>query len=163
MSNTKHLAAELKQEAVNTKRMLERIPEDKLSWKPHEKSTALGRLAYHIAELPNWIIRAIEADGFDLAESGKPVVPETVKQIMEEYEELWPKAVALLETTSDEFLDTPWKLKRGGQIMWEAPRRVMIRNFGLNHIIHHRAQLGVYFRLLDVPLPPTYGPTADER
>src|SRR6185437_5117437 len=162
MGLSKQLSGELKQESANTKKILERVPEDKLSWKPHEKSMSMGRLAHHVAELPIWIIRIFEADDFDFVQMPKPVTPTSTKQIMEEYEKTWAKSIQLLETTTDEYLETTWKLKRDGQTLWEAPRRVLIRNF-INHLIHHRGQLTVYLRLQDVPLPGLYGPTADER
>lgn len=164
MSLAKQLSAELKQESVNTKKILERVPNDKLTWQPHEKSMTLGRLAYHIAEIPSWISRAIENDEYDFMTSPqKRIIPEATQQILEEYEKTWPKAIQLLENTTDEFLSTNWKLRRGEMIIADAPRRFFIRNFGLNHLIHHRGQLSVYLRLLDVPVPGMYGPTADER
>ena len=163
MSIAKEFAKELNQQAANTKKVLERIPQDKLTWKPHEKSTAIGRLGMHIAELPNTIVRTIETESFDYAAAPfKPVFPNTTAEIMETFEKSLSKATGLLEKTSDDQLQAIWKALRAGQLVWEMPKGAVIRNT-LNHIIHHRGQLTVFLRLLDVPIPNTFGPTADER
>jgi len=163
MSIAKEFAKELNQQAANTKKVLERIPQDKLTWKPHEKSTAIGRLGMHIAELPNTIVRTIETESFDYAAAPfKPVFPNTTAEIMETFEKSLSKATELLEKTSDDQLQAIWKALRAGQLVWEMPKGAVIRNT-LNHIIHHRGQLTVFLRLLDVPIPNTFGPTADER
>ena len=163
MSNAKEFSKELNQQAENTKKVLERVPEDKLTWKPHEKSQQIGRLGMHIAELPNTIVRAIETESFDFAATPfKPVYPNSVSEIMETFEKSLAKATELLEKTPDDQLWVMWKAFRGDQLVWEMTRSSVIRNT-LNHIIHHRGQLTVFLRLLDVPIPKTFGPTADER
>jgi uncharacterized damage-inducible protein DinB len=163
MSMAKEFSKELNQQAANTKKVLERIPEDKLSWKPHEKSQQIGRLGMHIAELPNSIVRAIETEGFDFAAVPfKPVFPNTTAEIMEMFEKSLSKATSLLEKTPDDKLSVVWKALRGDQLVWEMPRSAVIRRT-LDHIIHHRGQLTVFLRLLDVPVPGTFGPSADEK
>ncbi len=163
MSIAKDFSKELNQQAANTKKVLERIPENKLTWKPHEKSTAIGRLGMHIAELPNTIVRAVETESFDFAATPfKPVFPNTTAEIMETFEKALQNATDILEKAPDDQLAIMWKASRAGQLIWEMPRSAVIRNT-LNHIIHHRGQLTVFLRLLDVPIPKTFGPTADER
>ncbi|MCL4540620.1 MAG: DinB family protein [Bacteroidetes bacterium] len=163
MTIAKQLSEELQQQSANSKKVLERIPEAKLTWKPHEKSTQIGRLGMHIAELPNTIVRALETETFDFAASPfKPVFPNTAAEIIETFEKSLAKAVDALEKASDEQMAVVWKVTRGEQLIYEMPRSVVTRNT-LNHIIHHRGQLTVYLRLLDIPVPGTFGPTADER
>jgi len=163
MSIAKDFSIELNQQASNTRNVLERIPEDKLTWKPHEKSTQIGRLGMHIAELPNTIVRAIETESFDFAATPfKPVFPNRTAEIIETFEKTLQKATETLAKTQDDQLAIIWRATRGAQLVWEMPRSAVIRNT-LNHIIHHRGQLTVFLRLLDVPIPKTFGPTADER
>jgi uncharacterized damage-inducible protein DinB len=163
MSIAKDFSKELNQQAANTKKLLERIPHDKLTWKPHEKSQQIGRLGMHIAELPNTIVRAIETESFDFAATPfKAVYPNTTAEILETFEKSLLKATDILEKTTDDQLPVIWRAMRGGQLVWEMPRSAVIRNT-LNHIIHHRGQLTVFLRLLDVPVPGTFGPSADER
>lgn len=163
MSTATIFAEELEQEAAKTKKILERIPADKLTWKPHEKSMTLGRLGMHIAELPNWIMSCMETEGLDFAKSAyRPVVPDTKEQIIEEFGRALANAMETLgHTTEDQFRVT-WKATRGTEVVFALPRSGMVRN-NLSHIIHHRGQLSVYLRLLGVPLPNLFGPTADER
>ncbi len=163
MTIAKQLSAELQQQAANTKKIIERIPNDKLTWKPHEKSTPIGRLGMHVAELPNSIVRALETTGFDFAAAPfKPVFPNTTAEILDTFDKSLAKAVEALGKASDKDMEVIWKARRGDQVMYEMSRAAVIRR-SLDHIIHHRGQLTVYLRLLDVPVPPTFGPTADER
>jgi uncharacterized damage-inducible protein DinB len=163
MSIAKEFGKELNQQAANTRKILERIPGDKLTWKPHEKSMSIGRLGMHIAELPNTIVRAIETESFDFAATPfKPVFPNTTGEIMETFDKSLSKATDLLEKTPDDQMAVIWKALRAGQVVWEMPRSAVVRNT-LNHIIHHRGQLTVFLRLLNVPIPGTFGPSADER
>jgi uncharacterized damage-inducible protein DinB len=163
MTVAKQLSAELQQQAANTKKLLERIPDDKLTWKPHEKSTQIGRLGMHIAELPNSITRALESTGIDFAAAPfKPVFPNTTAEILDTFEKSLARAVEALAKASDKDMEVIWKARRGEQVIYEMPRASVVRRT-LEHAIHHRGQLTVYLRLLDVPVPPTFGPTADER
>ncbi|MEP6725593.1 MAG: DinB family protein [Bacteroidota bacterium] len=156
--------AELKYEAANTRKMLERIPEDKFAWKPHDKSMTIGRLASHIAEIPVWVNRTLEADTFDFATA--PLVRNTYENtaaLLKVFEEKQAAAITALQNASDEMLNAMFAVYRGEQVIFEMPRKVMIRNFAYNHLIHHRGQLSVCLRLLNVPVPGMYGPSADER
>jgi len=158
------LIAELKQEAVNTRKMLERVPEDKFLWKPHEKSMTIGRLASHIAEIPVWINRTLTANEFDFATAS--MVRNTYENkaaLLKVFDEKQAEAIAALQNTTDEMLNETYSVRRGEQVMFAMPRKVMLRNFAFNHLIHHRGQLSVNLRLLDVPVPGMYGPSADER
>jgi uncharacterized damage-inducible protein DinB len=163
MNTAKRLIAELQQESTKNKTMLERIPESKLSWKPHEKSMSIGRLGMHIAELPNWITRSLTSEEYDFGTGPyNPNIPQTQAQILKEFEHQLQKAIEQLNTASDETLAKNWRVRKGDKVIYDMPRADVIRR-QLNHIIHHRGQLSVFLRLLDVPVPGTYGPTADER
>ncbi len=158
------LTAELKHESTNTKKILERVPTDKLAWKPHEKSMSLGRLATHIAELPVWIERSVNADEFNFATAVFNFTSkEDTDEILQLFEEHLSSAIKILETATDENLNSVWTAKRGEQIIYSMPKKVVIRNFTLNHIYHHRGQLTVFLRLLNISVPGMYGPSADER
>lgn len=162
MKLTEMLLAELQQEAATTRKMLERVPQAAFTWKPHEKSMALGQLAAHVANLfGTWLISSLSRDEYDLSES-KPSGEETVEGILQAFDRNVSDAIEALKTGSDEGLYNIWRLKRGGQVLFELPRWVVVRSMVFNHIIHHRGQLSVYLRLQNVPLPPVYGPTADE-
>jgi len=156
--------AELKQEAVNTRKMLERVPEDKFLWKPHDKSMTIGRLASHIAEIPVWVNRTLLANEFDFATAS--TVRNTYENraaLLKVFDAKQADAIEALQNATDEMLDAAYSVKRGEQVMFTMPRRVLLRNFAFNHLIHHRGQLSVNLRLLDVPVPGMYGPSADER
>lgn len=164
MSLNKALIAEFKHESGNTRKILERIPTDKLAWKPHEKSMTIGRLATHIAELPIWIDRALTEDEFDFATAVfKRETKESTEAILQLFEERKESAIKLLESASDELLNSPYIMRRGEQILVTGPRKVHIRTVGFNHLYHHRGQLSVFLRLLDVYIPGMYGPSADEQ
>jgi uncharacterized damage-inducible protein DinB len=163
MSLCEPLAAELRQEAATTRKMLERVPEDKFDWKPHEKSMPLGRLAGHIAELPSLITPALTQDELDFSTAGfKPFIPTSVAGLLERFDQTVAAAIELLKNQTDERMNDKWRLRSGDTIIFESPRAVVVRTMALNHVVHHRGQLSVYLRLLDVPLPSVYGPTADE-
>ena len=160
------LLQELEFEAPSTRKTLERIPE-KFDWKPHAKSMSVGRLAQHLAEIPHWTVESISKDELDLAPPGgpphAPPPPMTTRsQILELFDKNLADAKAALEGASDEHLLKPWSLKMGGKTVLTMPRAAVVRNFVMNHTVHHRAQLGVYLRLNDVPVPSVYGPSADE-
>jgi len=163
MSLSEPIAAELRREAATTRRMLERVPQDKLAWRPHEKSMTLGRLAGHIAELPSLVVATLTQDEVDFA-AGKfqPFAASNVSELLEKFDKNVAEAAEALKDQPDEHLLKTWRLRSGEQVFFELPRVAVLRSMGLNHIIHHRGQLSVYLRLLDVPLPSVYGPTADE-
>ena len=155
--------AELKHEAGVTRKMLERVPFDRITWKPHEKSMTLLRLSQHIASLPVWVERTISPDEFDLASIAyNPPVPENAADLIDEYDKNIKLAEEVLSKCSDEEFMKPWTLKRGEQIFFTMPKTVAVRNLAMNHLVHHRGQLSVYLRLLDVAVPGAYGPSADD-
>ena len=163
MKITDALLPEFDQEMANTRKTLERIPEDKLAWKPHEKSMTLGRLAGHVAELPGFGTTTIQTDSLNLsAGEYKPLVPTSRAQVLEAFDKKAAEARAAIAGASDEHLMKPWSLEFGGKTMFTMPRAAVLRTMMLSHLIHHRAQLGVYLRLNDIPVPSIYGPSADE-
>lgn len=166
MPLSKMLLPEFDQELAITRKFLDRLPDDKFAWKPHEKSMTLGALAAHLAETPGWTVPTIQQDSLDLAPPGGPPFQPTKTSSRQETLELFDKNVAaargVVANVTDEELLKPWSLLMGGQIIFTMPRIDVLRSMVMNHNIHHRAQLGVYFRLNDVPVPGTYGPSADE-
>ena len=157
------LLPEFDHEMANTRKTLERIPEDQFDWKPHEKSFSLHQLAGHLAEIPNWTGVTVNQDVFDMDEPYERVVPETKQQILEGFDQAVAEARKILEGASGEDLMQTWSMKQGGEIAFRMPKGAVLRSFIFNHNIHHRAQLGVYLRMLGVPVPAIYGPSADEQ
>jgi uncharacterized damage-inducible protein DinB len=160
------LLAEYDQEMATTRKFLERVPEDKTTWKPHEKSMPMGRLAAHIAELPGWAASTLTQDSFDINPPGgpayKPVLMTSRQQLLELFDKSSAAARAALTVVSDEDLTKPWSLLNSGKPIFTLPRAAVVRSMAFSHVIHHRAQLGVYLRLNNIALPPSYGPSADE-
>lgn len=160
------LLPEFDQEMDATRRVLERVPADKLGWGPHEKSMTLGRLATHLAELPGWCEVMLNESEFDIAPPGgqqyTPKAADSTADILALFDDNRKKAREMLAAMSDGDLMRPWTLKRGGEDLFTAPRIGVFRRNLLNHVIHHRGQLTVYLRLTGVPVPQTFGPTADE-
>lgn len=161
MNLTEPIIAELQHEAATTRKMLELVPQDSLTWKPHEKSRTLGEIAAHIANLPGLFITPLDRDEFDRNDY-KPAATDSVSDILETFDRNISGALEVLKAQSDERLLTSWCYKYGERVIFEMPRLAVIRALALNHLIHHRGQLSVYLRLLNVPLPSVYGPTADE-
>ena len=156
---------EFDHEMANTRKTLERIPEDKLDWKPHEKSTTMRGLATHLANLVSWSVHTIEKDELDAAPGGQPLRAkpiESVEEALETFDRNVAAARAAIEGAGDEHLMKPWTLLVNGQTIFTQPRAGVLRGMIMNHTIHHRAQLAVYLRLNDVPVPALYGPSADE-
>jgi uncharacterized damage-inducible protein DinB len=160
------MLAEFDHEMISTRQTLERVPEGKPDWAPHEKSMKMGRLAGHLAELSGWAATIINQDELDFRPVGappmQPVVMTSRKQLLETFDKKVAEARAALAGASDEHLLKTWKLLGGGQTIMVMPRVAFLRGFVMNHIIHHRAQLGVYLRMNNVPVPSVYGPSADE-
>ena len=159
------LLPEYDHEMGATRRLLERVPEADFAWKPHEKSMSLGQLSGHLANIPFWCTLVLEKTVFDLESLGedrRPKLPQSRAALLQEFDGKVSAARANLAQRSDAELLSPWTLKSGGQEIFTLPRISAIRSFVMNHTIHHRGQLSVYLRLRDVPLPPIYGPTADE-
>jgi len=162
MSIAESFLAEIDQEAATTKRVLERVPGDKLSWKPHEKSMSLGQLALHTATIPGAIVGFVTPDRFELPSSGESPEPETSGELVPALENSVATAKEYLGGLDDEVALSNWTLTKGNQVLMAVPRIGVVRSFMLNHWYHHRGQLSVYLRLLDVPVPSIYGPSADE-
>lgn len=163
MSLGKSLAAELQFEALSTRKMLERVPNEKFEWQPHEKSMSLGKLAIHLAELPRWVQAALTMDELDFSKNEFKLPQLTnSSELIETFDALLSEAFKLLQKVSDKEILKTWKLSNGEKVLLEMPRAGIIRSMVLNHLIHHRGQLSVYLRLNDVALPSVYGPTADE-
>ncbi len=160
------LLPEFDNEMANTRKTLERVPEDKFGWKPHEKSTSMGNLAVHLAQLPSLGERALASDSLDVNPPGgtgyKPPEVKTRAELLALFDKNVASARAAIAGASDEKLMQTWSLLNGGKVMFSLPKAAVLRGFLMNHSIHHRAQLGVYLRLNDVPVPSIYGPSADE-
>lgn len=157
------LVAEFSQECSSTKKLLERLPEDKLPWKPHEKSMTLSRLATHLSEIPEWASTIMGSDVFDMGSVDyKPRELGSRQEILDTLQKNTSKFADALKGKADDVMLATWKLTDGDNVLVELPRMVAVRAFVLSHTIHHRGQLTVYLRLQDVPLPAIYGPSADE-
>jgi uncharacterized damage-inducible protein DinB len=160
------LLLDFDREMANTRKSLERVPEEKFAWKPHEKSMPLGRLAQHISQLPSWAIDTIGRDSLDLSPPGSPPYqpppPKPLREILDTFEKDATAARTAIVGAQDEHLMQQWTLLSGGKTIFSLPRLTVLRVMVVNHMIHHRAQLGVYLRLNGVPVPALYGPSADE-
>lgn len=165
MTLTQLFLDELDREAVRTRRALETVPTGRDDWKPHPKSMPLGRLAGLVAAMPSWVSLVIKQDELDLnppAGGGKFEQPAVDKLVEALDKHVAEGRSALTQTTDDYLLTTNWRLLFGGKVVMEAPRQVVLRDT-LNHLSHHRGQLTVYLRLLDLPVPAIYGPSADDQ
>ena len=163
MSHNQSLIAELKMEAANTRKMLERVPTDNNDWKPHDKSMKIGNLANHVAELPGWISMTIGTDELDLATMNyKPVISTSTEELLAKLDENVNKALAALESSTDADLDKMWTLRKGSHVIFSMPKKAVIRSMAYSHHYHHRGQLSVYLRLLNIPVPGMYGPSSDD-
>lgn len=166
MSFTQSILPEFDQEMASTRKVLERVPDDKLDWQPHPKSHTIGWNANHLSELPSWVHATLTKTELDIAPPGGPRYQSpnarTRQQILETFDTNVASARQLLAAAKDEDVDVLWTLAKGGQKIFSMPRRAVIRNFVLNHMVHHRAILCVYLRLNDIPVPGMYGPSGDE-
>ena len=156
------LVMELDRECATTRRLLERIPSDRLDWRPHAKSTPLGKLGNHIASLPGRFAEALLSDGMDISKFVPPPEPKSAADLVKTLDDGLAKAKQIFAAMGDDEAMANWTLSLAGKEILGMPRIALVRTLILNHSIHHRGQLSVYLRLLDVPLPPIYGPTADE-
>jgi uncharacterized damage-inducible protein DinB len=156
---------EFDRECSTTRKILSRVPADKLTWKPHAKSMSLGQLANHVASLPHWIGGSLLPGEFDMAKGGgdsSPKEPASVEGLMKTFEDSVAAAKAAMAQLDDARAMGSWTFRNGDKVIMEMPRIALVRTILLNHSIHHRGQLSVYLRLLDVPVPSIYGPSADE-
>jgi uncharacterized damage-inducible protein DinB len=161
MSIGTSMLAEFDREMATTRRVLDRVPSDKGTWKPHEKSFALGHLAQLVSWMPGWITTTIREPDLDL-KSGGGYSFQPTETLVAQFDKNVGEARAELAKVRDEAFDEPWSLKMGDHVIWTESRGVVVRTH-ISHLVHHRGQLTVYLRLLDVPVPSIYGPTADER
>jgi len=167
MMISQSMLAEFDMEAASTRRVLERVPEAQGAFKPHQKSMSLARLAGHIAEMPTWAAATLSHDEFDMRPADGPTLEAYVLKSTAEavafFDENLRIARELLASATDETMMRPWSLKDGGKVLMTMPKVAVLRGFVMNHMIHHRAQLLVYLRMNDVPIPGLYGPSADEQ
>jgi len=164
MTIAEAMVAEFSQESQTTRKMLARLPEDKLSWKPHDRSMSLGGLATHIAHIPEWAQAIVNDDELDLSSVDHKMEERTTRQaILDDFDANVEAFKKTLAGRSDEHLFKSWRLKEKGHVAVDLPRVACLRGFIVSHLIHHRGQLSVYLRLNEVPLPAIYGPSADEK
>jgi uncharacterized damage-inducible protein DinB len=157
------ILSEFREEAGITGRVLERVPGDRLSWKPHAKSMSLGQLAKHVAEVPGLVARIVQQDEFDASQANFiPTPPKDTQEIQAVFQQSIQSVENYLQALSEDEARRPWRVTAGGKHIISRPRIEIIRSLMLNHWYHHRGQLSVYLRLLEVPVPVIYGPSADE-
>ncbi|MBL8229390.1 MAG: DinB family protein [Bryobacterales bacterium] len=166
MSIAQSLLPEFDMEMANTRKTLERVPEDKLSYTPHAKSMTMQALASHLVDIPGWAVPTLLQDSLDLAPPGAPKWEPTLygsrTQMLETFDKNVAAAREALSKTTDQDFMRNWSLLMGGNVMFAMPKIAVMRSMIMNHAIHHRAQLAVYLRMNDVPVPALYGPSADE-
>lgn len=160
MKQGEALIPEFDQEMATTRRLLERVPSEQGTWKPHPKSFSLGHLTQLVATMPGWITMTIRDTALDLSKGGGYSY-QTTDALLEQFDRSVKEAREVLASVTDEDLTVPWSLTMGEKVLFTLPRGVVVRST-INHLIHHRGQLSVYLRLVEVPLPSIYGPTADE-
>jgi uncharacterized damage-inducible protein DinB len=165
MSIAQTLLAEFEAQAPLTRKFLERLPEDKLAWKPHEKSMTAGQLAMHIARVPGGVIRAVEQDSMPVPEFRSPSAqpqPTNIQEILQVYDDSVRTVRATLPQLSESRMQQNFRFMQGDKEVWAMPRVQFLRDIMLNHWYQHRGQLSVYLRLLNIAVPATWGPSADE-
>lgn len=162
MSISQALLPEFDQEMAGTRKTLERIPMDRYDWAPHTKSFNMGKLATHVATLPGWAAMTIQTDELDLSQPFEQPQPKTTEELLALFDQAAAEARATLAGADDAELMEPWTLRKGEHVIFTLPKVAVIRTMVMNHIIHHRAQLTVYLRLNDIPVPGLYGPSADD-
>ena len=153
---------DMEYEFAVTQQMLSRVPDDCFDWRPHKKSWTVGQLACHIVDLLWWSVVTLEEDGIDMSKSWPKTEASSQEELMANYEANKKQLLGVLDRTTMDTLAEPWTLSYGSQIFFTEPKWVVLRRFGISHIVHHRAQLSIYLRMNDVPLPGSYGPSADE-
>jgi uncharacterized damage-inducible protein DinB len=166
MKLTEFLRDELDREVERSRKAIEQVPDGNYQWKPHEKSMIFGYLADMVATIPTWISMEINRDELDIApaegQGTKKAQKETKADLLKALDEAAADARSALEKTTDEYLDTNWKLLARGQVVWQGPRHMVIQDT-INHWAHHRGQMTVYLRLMGAKVPALYGPSADEQ
>lgn len=163
MSFSQTLLPEFDEEMKNTRKLLECVPDGKFDYQPHPKSMTLARLATHVAEVPSWVGPTLDQEVLEMDPAFKPVIAESRAQLLQIFDKAVAEARPKIAAASDEAWGKTWSFKMNGQTIMSMPRSVVIRSMIMNHMIHHRAQLGVYLRLNDVAIPGMYGPSADDQ
>lgn len=164
MTIAEAIAAEFQVEAASTRRFLERFEEKHADWQPHEKSMTLSRLATHVVECPDWAYTVLDADDFDFATMDyEPPHWKTRDELLENHERIGAGFLKQFEGRSDDAMRANWRLRQGDHVLMDTTREAAVRNIVLSHLVHHRGQLSVYYRLLGIPVPGSYGPSADDR
>jgi uncharacterized damage-inducible protein DinB len=164
MSISESLLQELQQEGPSTRRVLERLPADAWDWRPHAKSMTTGELASHVSQIPDWMVAVLTTDDFTLNTADyTPWVAADPAELLRAFDERMANFKGALEGKPDDYLIGLWRMVMDGREVFNLPRAAVIRSMGLNHLVHHRAQLALYLRLRDVPVPAIYGPSADEQ
>jgi uncharacterized damage-inducible protein DinB len=163
MSFSDHFLPEFDQEMANTRKILAVVPEALFTWKPHDKSMTLGRLASHVGEMPNWAETTINTDQLIVEPQFKPFNAGTSAELLDGFDRYVVAGRAAIAGATDDHLAKTWSLVFGGQILMSMPRTLVLRNMVMNHMIHHRGQLSVYLRLKEIPVPGMYGASADEK
>jgi uncharacterized damage-inducible protein DinB len=163
MTDCQTITLDFDEEMKNTRKLLELVPLDDAhrTYKPHVKSMELDRLATHVAELPSWLKMALETEVFELQTDFKPRIAGSTEELLEMFDKSVAESRAAIDAATDEDMPKTWAFKFAGQVAFSAPRTHVVRSF-IDHVIHHRAQLGVYLRLNDIPIPGMYGPSADD-
>lgn len=156
------LLPEFDHEMTVTRKVLERVPDDRFDWKPHARSFSMGALASHVATLPTWGVETLTRSEIDVTGSEPPTALPSKSELLATFDRNVAAARAALVGKTDAELSALWSLRRGGKTIFSMPKTAVLRSFVLSHLIHHRAQLTVYLRLLDIPVPSIYGPSADE-
>jgi uncharacterized damage-inducible protein DinB len=166
MNISQSMLPEFDIEIANTRKTLERVPEGNPDFRPHPKSMTMARLAGHVAEIPTWAVMTLSQDELDMNPQGGarpvPYVMSSRREALAKFDEEVKKARAMIASMSDDAMMKTWTLKNAGQTIMALPKVAVMRSFVMNHMVHHRAQLGVYLRMNDVPVPSIYGPSADE-
>ncbi len=164
MSTISKLISEFDHEAQTTRKHLERLPDDKLKWRPHQKSFSAAGLASHIVDCIGWAESIFKQEGIDFDPATyKPYLATSKDELLKTFDEKVKSCQQAMADADDASLEQPWRLKMKGKVWFEKPRESVFRDFVLSHIIHHRGQYSVYLRLLEVPVPGSYGPSADEQ
>lgn len=164
MAMSQALLQEFDREMATTRKMLERFPEDKVEWRPHETCMTLGRLAGHVAELVGWASVTINQDKLEMDPSNyKPNIVRSRAEALKQFDETVKNGRAALAGASDETYMKPWTFVAGGQTVFTMPKIAVLRSFVMNHMIHHRGQLAAFYRIAGVPVPSIYGPSKDEQ
>jgi uncharacterized damage-inducible protein DinB len=164
MSIAQSLLSEYDHEMATTRKMLERFPEDKVEWRPHETSMPMGRLAGHVAEMPEWTMPTLHQDKLEMDPTKyTPNIVRSRNEVLKKFDENVKAGRAAIAGASDETMMKPWTFIAGGKPVFTMPKIAVLRSFVMNHMIHHRGQLAAYYRIAGVPVPSIYGPSLDDK